>query len=99
MAINTYHTVEEINGVRCSVVEKKISADRAFYITRILESSGYEVKTAETDGVFTVGVTDILCNIIHALYSHKLFGTDKKLVTPAQWHQKVQDGEYYWEIL
>jgi hypothetical protein len=98
MAINTHHSIEEINGVRCSVVEKKISAERAGYIKNILETSGYKTETAESEGTYTVGVTDIVFNIQHALYSRSLRKANRKqVVTPAEWFQKQQKGDYYWE--
>ena len=98
MAINQHHIIEEINSKRCSVIEKKVSAERAAFIKSILESSGQEVVTnTEEDGSVTVGVTNILFNPIHALYARTLRTSDNKLVTPAYWHQKQQDGLYYWD--
>jgi len=98
MAINPYHSIEEINGKRCSIVEKKVSAERAAFIRSILESSGQEVvSNTEEDGSVTVGVTNILFNPVHALYARSLRTSDKKVVTPAYWFQKQQEGQYYWD--
>jgi hypothetical protein len=97
MAINPYHIIEEINGTRCSIVEKKVSAERAAFIKAILESSGQEVLTnTEADGTVTVGVTNIIFNPVHALYARSLVTPDKKVVTPAYWFQKQQTDEFYW---
>lgn len=40
------HIVEEINGERCSIVEKNATAERSAFIKRILEHNGYTVRTA-----------------------------------------------------
>lgn len=97
MAINPYHIVEEINGTRCSIVEKKVSVERAAFVKSILESSGQEVLTrTEEDGSITIGVTNITFNVVHALYARSLKTADKKVVSPAHWYQKEQTDQYYW---
>jgi hypothetical protein len=97
MAINPYHIVEEINGIRCSIIEKKVSAERAAFVKSILESSGQEVLTrTEEDASVTIGVTNIVFNAVHALYARTLKTADKKVVTPAQWYQKQQTDQFYW---
>lgn len=96
MAINTYHIIEEINGVRCSVVEKGISSQRLNFLKNILESSGYKVEISDKDGVYTIGVTDVVFNPVYGLYSRSLKSMDGKIVTPAIWNQKAQTGDYYW---
>jgi hypothetical protein len=97
MAINPHHTIEELNGTRCSVIEKKIAQDRAVYITRILESSNQTViSITDENGLVTVGVTDILFNPVHALYSKSLKMVDGTLVTPAIWNCKYQEEGFYW---
>ncbi|HEY4786176.1 MAG TPA: hypothetical protein VIH57_09000, partial [Bacteroidales bacterium] len=71
---------------------------RAAFIRSILESSGQEVvSNTEEDGSVTVGVTNILFNPVHALYARSLRTSDKKVVTPAYWFQKQQEGQYYWD--
>lgn len=98
MAINSYHTVEEMNGVRCSVVEKKVSAERAAYIKNILETSGFKTETTEAEGAYNVGVTDVVFNLQHALYARLIHkGNRKQVVTPADWFQKLPTGDYYWQ--
>ncbi len=37
------HAIEEINGVRCAVVEKNISAERADFLKQLLEYNKYTV--------------------------------------------------------
>lgn len=46
MAINQNHTVEELNGVRCAIVEKNISPERAEFLKTLLEFNNYEVIVA-----------------------------------------------------
>lgn len=98
MAINPHYTVEELDGKRCSVVEKKVSAERAGFIKSILENSGQEVVTVTDEtGTVTIGVTNILFNPTYALYSRSLRTPEGKVVTPAYWYQKESTGDYYWE--
>ncbi len=37
------HAIEEINGTRCGLVEKNVSAERAEFLKKILEHNGYTV--------------------------------------------------------
>lgn len=97
MAINPHHTIEELNGTRCSVIEKKITADRAEYIKSILESSGEQVQMSTDDsGIITLGVKNVQFNVLHALYARSLKTKEGKLVTPAIWYQSDQTGDFYW---
>jgi hypothetical protein len=98
MAINNHHTVEEINGVRCSVVEKGISTERAAFINNILNQSGFKTEQATSDnGLVTVGVADVTFNIQHALYGRMLKTNSKQVVSPAVWLQKGVETGFYWE--
>ena len=50
MALNKgKHIVEEIDGVRCSVVEKGVSPERMEFLKKLLEINKYTVKIA-TEG-------------------------------------------------
>lgn len=97
MAINPHYTIEELDGKRCSVVEKKVSDSRARFIKNILEKNGFEVITVTDETGTTVGVTNILFNPTYALYSRSLKTPEGKVVTPAYWYQKESTGDYYWE--
>lgn len=48
MAINKNHEFEELDGVKCGVVERNVSADRVAFLRAILERNGYEVKVIPT---------------------------------------------------
>src|SRR5262245_22361008 len=40
------HGIEEIDGVRCAVVEKNVSPERTEFLKRLLEHNGYTVMVA-----------------------------------------------------
>lgn len=40
------HALEEINGVRCAVVEKNVTPERADFLKKLLELNGYTVMIA-----------------------------------------------------
>lgn len=91
MALNKgKHLVEEIDGVRCTVVEKGITPERAEFLKKLLELNGYEVKTVEEAdaATFKLGVTDILFNPIIDVYERRLKSPSGKRVTPAYWLQE-----------
>jgi len=91
MALNKgKHIVEEIDGVRCSVVEKGVSPERAEFLKKILELNGYTVKEASEGeaGTLKIGVTDILFNTVVDVYKRKLKSPSGKKVTPAYWLQE-----------
>jgi hypothetical protein len=43
MAINQNHLFEELNGVKCAIVEKNASQSRVDFLKKLLELNGYEV--------------------------------------------------------
>ena len=43
MAINKNHEFEELNGVKCAIVEKAVSAERATFLEELLGFNGYTV--------------------------------------------------------
>lgn len=46
MAINKNHPFEEINGIRCAVVETGASAERVAFLKAVLQHNGFEVVVA-----------------------------------------------------
>lgn len=110
MAINQNHTFEELNGVKCAIVEKNATSERSGFLKDLLEFNGYTVimvptaqakvaqkpvaagneKIAETlaPETFTVGVTEVTFNPVHAIYGRQLYTSDGHVVTPAFWQQK-----------
>ena len=94
MALNKgKHLVEEIDGVRCTVVEKGITHERAQFLKTLLELNGLEVKPAvEADpATMKLGVTDILFNPVIDVYERRLKSPSGKKVTPAYWLQKSEN--------
>lgn len=48
MAINQNHTFEDINGVKCAIVEKGVSSERCNFLKELLEYNGYNVIVVTT---------------------------------------------------
>ncbi|MFI5153720.1 MAG: hypothetical protein ACHQET_10335 [Chitinophagales bacterium] len=44
MAINQNHLFEELDGVKCGIVEKNVKADRVEFLKRLLEFNRFIVK-------------------------------------------------------
>lgn len=47
MAINKNHPFEDLNGVKCAVVETNCSRERVDFLKPLLEFNGYEVVVAD----------------------------------------------------
>lgn len=43
MAINKNHEFEELNGVKCAIVEKNVTKQRADFLEQLLALNGYSV--------------------------------------------------------
>ncbi|MCX6284868.1 MAG: hypothetical protein NTW31_11620 [Bacteroidetes bacterium] len=88
------HTVTEIEGVRCTVIETGASEDRLTFLKGILEFNGLVVITEKEkakDGTLlptsVIGVTDILFNAMISLYERRLVRKDGHVLNPAYWNQ------------
>ena len=46
MAINKNHEFEELNGVKCGIVEKNVKPERVEFLKNLLQFNGYEVVVA-----------------------------------------------------
>ena len=100
------HTVTEIEGVRCSIVETGLIESRALFLKELLKDNGYEVKMEKEkakDGTvletYVLGVTDILFNPAIKLYALKLFRKDGRIVTLQYWNQwTVNPDMPYWMV-
>lgn len=105
MALNKgKHIIEEIDGVRCSLVEKGASTERIDFLKKLLELNGYTVKIASEgeSEKFKIGVTDLLFNPVVDVYKRRLKSVSGKKVTPAYWLQesdKETEAEvHYWNF-
>jgi len=100
------HIVEEINGIRCSVVEKGASADRVAFLKKLLEFNHYEVQVLEepkpaedpqAPATFTIGVTDLIFNPVIAVYEMSLRTPDGRKFSAAYWNQITEKTDTrYW---
>lgn len=43
MALNKNHEFEELDGVKCCIVERSVDASRAAFLKNLLEGNGYSV--------------------------------------------------------
>ena len=105
MAINNAkHIVNEIDGVRCTIVETGMTIDRVSFLRDLLEFNNLEVKdmaeptvTPGDEPKFTLGVTDLLFNPVFAIYECKLKLKNGKYVTPGYWKQECTECDTrYW---
>jgi hypothetical protein len=48
MAINKNHEFEDLDGVKCAVVEKNVSAERAEFLRSLLQYNGYTVVVVKS---------------------------------------------------
>jgi len=106
MTLKAKHIVEEINGTRCTIVEKGVIADRVDFLKKLLEFNKFEVLVAEelpVEGspiLFTIGVTDLVFNPVIAVYELALKTPDGKKVSPAYWNQySTESIDEYWDFV
>lgn len=98
------HIVEEINGIRCTVVEKGVSAERLAFLQQLLTINKFEVQVAEETKAeenapvtYILGVTDLVFNPVIAVYQQNLFTADGEAVCPAYWNQYTTENDsWYW---
>ena len=106
MALNKgKHSVEEVNGIRCTIVEKGVDANRASFLKELLEHNQFDVQIQEdkkedetAPDTFTIGVTDLVFNPVIAVYQMRLKTHDGKKVSPAFWNQRSKKhvDNWYW---
>ena len=98
------HIVEEINGIRCTVVEKGASAERVDFLKQLLVFNKFEVQVEaekqadETAPVtYMIGVTDIVFNPMIAVYEQNLRTEAGEKVCAAYWNQyTTENNSQYW---
>jgi len=108
MAINQNHLFEELNGVKCAIVEKNVAGGRVDFLRGLLEYNGYtvvvvaspppkgvagaEAAPAPAPETFTVGVTDVMFNPVNAIFGRLLRTPEGHVVTLAYWQQREGEG-------
>ncbi|HLN53723.1 MAG TPA: hypothetical protein VK212_08440 [Lentimicrobium sp.] len=102
MPLQAKHIVEEINGVRCTIVEKNTTPERCKFLTNLLSFNKFEVITdckPDAEGIerCTIGVTDLVFNPVIAVYEMSLKTPSGASVSPAYWDQKETTViDQYW---
>ena len=106
MTLKGKHIVEEINGTRCTIVEKGVTTERIDFLKNLLEFNKFVVLVSAealiegTPATFTIGVTDLVFNPVIAVYEMSLKTSDGKKVSPAYWNQYTTDCiDEYWEFV
>jgi hypothetical protein len=105
MVLKAKHIVEELNGIRCTIVEKGASSERIQFLKNLLEFNGFQVEVSEEaqanpeePKLYTIGVTDIVFNPVIAVYERSLKTQSGQRVSPAYWEQQTSDSkDEYWE--
>ena len=104
MPLQAKHIVDEIDGVRCTIVEKGATAQRVEFLKNLLTFNNFEVLTSEDKSAdetslptFTIGVTDLIFNPVIAVYQMKLKTPEGGSVSPAYWDQITDRAiDQYW---
>ena len=113
MAINKNHEFEELNGMKCSIVERNVSEKRMVFLRDLLSFNHHTVVVvplpgaAPTEGEdpqpdqYTVGVTDLTFNPTNAIFGRQLKTRTGNIVTLAYWQQQSpisEDGVPYFDV-
>lgn len=101
---NAKHIVNEIDGIRCTIVESGISLERLAFLSDLLGLNGFEVKDMQEpseiendEPKYTIGVTDLLFNPVFAVYERQLKTGEGDFVTPGYWKQECTECDpSYW---
>lgn len=104
MAINQNHLFDDLDGVKCAIVEKNANQLRVDFLKKLLEFNGFTVvvvpspppkalpvegqEAVNTPVTFTIGVTDVSFNPTNAIFGRLLKSQDGKIVTMAYWLEK-----------
>ncbi len=90
------HTVEEINGVRCSIVESNVTEERLQFLTKLLQKNNYEVISEKVDeNKYKIGVNDLLFNPVIDVYERRLKTLDNKIVSHQYWFQLPETNQMH----
>lgn len=107
MAINKNHEFEELDGVKCAIVERNVTAERVIFLRELLEQNRYTVivvpspppksanpeieTTSEAEN--TIGVTDVTFNPTNAIFGRLLKTAKGTIVTRAYWLQEEDESD------
>jgi len=104
MVLKAKHIVEEINGQRCTVVEKGIEKNRLDFVKDLLQFNKFEVVVEEVPRIedipvqlYNIGVTDLVFNPVIAVYEMSMKTPKGQPVTAPYWNQETTDSiKEYW---
>ena len=99
------HTIKEINGVNCRVIEDKITKERAEFLQGLLTYNKLETVIEEVPGkteadpvTWLIATPDVTFNPIVKVYNRELKTREGHKVTPDYWNQKTTTLEpNYWD--
>lgn len=105
MSLTGKHNITEIEGVRCTIVEKGLGEDRLQFLSELLSQNGFEIKVMEENRkseqdpqTYLLGVTDLVFNPVIWIYQRKLRTENGHKVTADYWNQKTKITEpNYWD--
>jgi hypothetical protein len=87
------YSVDIIDGTRCRVIESTPDENRVGFLKDLLSLNNYTVKVDKNaEGIYRIGVTDVVFNPVIAVYERKLKSRTGHWVTPAYWLQ-ISDRE------
>ena len=109
MAINQNHLFEDLDGIKCAIVEKNVALERVDFLKSLLEYNGFKVivvnspppkatavaeeTTVIIPSTFNVGVTDVAFNATNAIFGRLLKTKDGQVVTLAYWEQQEKKSD------
>jgi hypothetical protein len=108
MAINQNHLFEELDGIKCAIVEKNATTARVEFLKHLLELNNYSVVVVPSPppksvppeneikpepSTFTIGVTDVSFNSTNAIFGRLLKTKEGRVVTLGYWQQKEKIPE------
>lgn len=104
MVLKAKHIVEELNGQRCTVVEKGIEKTRVDFLKELLQLNHFTVVVEEvakleesTLQLYNIGVTDLVINPVIAVYEMAMKTQKGEPVTAAYWNQESTESiKEYW---
>jgi hypothetical protein len=107
MAINKNHEFEDLEGIKCAIVERNANEGRVTFLKELLEQNGYKVivvpspppknanpeieSTPEAGN--TIGVTDVTFNPTNAIFGRLLKTGKGRIVTRSYWLQEEEESD------
>lgn len=113
MALNQNHLFEDIEDIKCAIVEKNCYINRVNFLKSLLEHNGYVVilktttpavtddnKLEKINETYTIAVTDVSFNPVKAIFNRELITKSGNIVSFEYWNQQITEPEtekWYWK--